>query len=51
LGKFYKKDDFDSLKRGYQEYILKDEHSDEFKQKMLRYFDNTVAYLKQQHRY
>jgi hypothetical protein len=45
LGKKFQKDNFETLKRTYQEYILNDKYGEEFKEKMQRYFDSAVSFL------
>jgi hypothetical protein len=47
LGKRYHPDNFDSLKKSYQDYINNDKEDEEFKKKMQKYFDNAVAFLEQ----
>jgi hypothetical protein len=47
LGKKYHRDNFDFLKKSYQEYINNDKEDEEFKKKMQKYFDSAVSFLEQ----
>jgi len=47
LGMKFQRDNFSSLKESYQEYIINDVYGDEFKQKMQKYIDSTIAFLQQ----
>ena len=46
LGNLFDKDNFESLKNLYQQYIQNDKEGDEFKNKMELYYANTLRYLK-----
>jgi hypothetical protein len=47
LGMKFQKDNFDSLKNLYQEYILNDKEDEKFKQQMQKYFGSAIKFLEQ----
>jgi hypothetical protein len=47
LGQRFNRDDFDVLKKSYQEYIDNDKEGEDFKKKMQKYFDSAVSFLEQ----